>query len=225
VQAFFPADQQDGTHYTDADALYYLPPAPPSQVTAARYVLYADSVPADAAQPSGSTSWLPWDSPPTASGAAVSGDTAEGANAFQITPAPKSWGWGFLLALERADDLSSFDTADGYLNFSIKTSYPGQLEVGFFTGSTADGTGVDVYLAIAPGQYGYLNDGAWHRVSVPLAAIAAKAAPAFGQPATAALNMAQVTQGFVIADRYAVTGNTTVSTAPVWVDDIYWDHH
>jgi exo-beta-1,3-glucanase (GH17 family) len=225
VQALYPADEQDGTHYTDADALYYIPPTSAGPVTASSYYLFADAVPAGAAVPSSPTTWAPWDSPPTASGTLTGGDTAEGANALQITPAPKSWGWGFLLALQNPEDLSPFDTADGYLNFAIKTTYPGALEVGFFTGSTSSGTGMDVYLAIAPGQYGYLNDGAWHRVSVPIAAIAAKAAPAYGQPATATLNMAQVTEGFVIADRYAVTGNATVSTTPVLIDDIYWDHH
>jgi hypothetical protein len=225
VQPLYPADLQDGTHYTDADALYYVPPAPPNQVTASSYYLFADTVPSDAAVPSGSTTWTPWDSPPTATGTIIGTDTAEGAQALQITPVPKSWGWGFFLALSQADDLSAFNTANGYLNFSVKTSYPGKLEVGFFTGSAADGTGVDVYLAIAPGQYGYQNDGAWHQVSVPIQAIAAKAAPAFGQPATATLNFAQLTSGFVIADRYAITGNAGGSTAPVLVDKIYWDHH
>jgi exo-beta-1,3-glucanase (GH17 family) len=225
LQSLFPASQQDGTHYTDADAVYYVPPPPPSQVTANSYYLFADSVPADAAVPSGTPTWTPWDSPPTATGALASGDAAEGANALQITPVPKSWGWGFFQALGGSVDLSAFDAANGYLNFSVKTTYPGKLEVGFFTGSTADGTGVDVYLAIAPGEYGYGNDGAWHQVSVPISAIKAKAAPAFGQPPSATLDMAHVSSGFVIADRYGVTGNAGGSTVPILVDRIYWDHH
>lgn len=229
VHALYPAGVQDGSSYTSADALYYSAPVANPAITAGTYVLFADSVPAGAAVPSGAntplTSWQPWDSPPTASGSIVSADTAEGANALEITPIPKSWGWGFFLGLANADDLSNFDVASGYLNFSIKTTYAGKLEIGFFTGSTGANTGVDVYLAIAPGQYGYQNDGAWHTVSVPVTAIAAKAAPAFGQPSSAALNMAQVTNGFVIADRYAVTGNAAGATTKILVDNVYWDRH
>ncbi|MEW6707872.1 MAG: hypothetical protein AB1430_23755 [Pseudomonadota bacterium] len=225
VQSYFPVDQHDGTQYTDADAIYYVPPPPPSQVTANSYYLFADSVPADAAVPSGTPTWTPWDSPPTANGAVAGGDAAEGANALHVTPVPKDWGWGFFQALGGPVDLRAFDTANAYLNFSVKTTYPGKLEIGFFTGSTADGTGVDAYLAIAPGEFGYQNDGAWHQVSVPISAIKARAAPAFGQPPTATLDMARVTSAFVIADRYGLTGNAGGSTAPILVDRIYWERH
>jgi exo-beta-1,3-glucanase (GH17 family) len=229
IYDLFPANMQDGGSYTSADALYYKPPTANPTITANTYVLFADTVPAGAAQPTGAntplTSWQPWDSPPTASGAIIGTSTAEGANALEITPIPKSWGWGFFLNLANADDLSLFNAAGGYLNFSIKTTYAGKLEIGFFTGSAGANTGVDVYLPIAPGEYGYQNDGAWHTVSIPVTAIAAKAAPAFGQPQSAVLNMAQVTNGFVIADRYGVTGNTAGSTTKIQVDNIYWDHH
>jgi exo-beta-1,3-glucanase (GH17 family) len=229
VYDLYPQSVQDGGSYTAADALYYKPPVANPTITANSYVLFADTVPAGAAQPSGAntplTSWQPWDSPPTATGAIVQSSTAEGANALEITPIPKSWGWGFFLGLANADDLSNFDVANGYLNFSIRTTYAGKLEIGFFTGSAGANTGVDVYLPIAPGQYGYQNDGAWHQVSIPVMAIAAKAAPAFGQPASAALNMAQVTNGFVIADRYAVTGNAADATTHVFIDNVFWDRH
>lgn len=225
VQSLYPPEVQDGTHYTDADAVYYVQVDPPTPITAPSYYLFAESLPVDAATPSGATTWTPWDNPATATGTLLDGDAAEGQQAIQIDPAPKSWGWGFFLGLSKADDLSAFNAADGYLNFSVKTLYPGKLEVGFFTGSNADGTGVDVYLAIAPGEYGYQNDGAWHAVSVPIRTIAARATPAYGQPATATLNMAQVSAGFVIADRYGVTGNAGGSSEPVLVDKIYWDHH
>jgi len=77
-------------------------------------------------------------------------------------------------------------------------------------------------LAISPGQYGYLNDGAWHAVSIPISAIMAQAAPAFGQPPSVTIDMTKVGTQFVIADRYAVTGNAAGSVIKIYVDDIHW---
>jgi len=225
IYDLYPASQRQAATYTLADAVYFIPAASNPRITANVYTLFADTVPADAAVPAGPitplTSWLAWDGN-TAVGTIVTSGASEGANALEIAPAPKDWGWGFFLQLANPDDLTNFNTASGYINFSIKTTYPGKLEVGFFTGSTNANTGTDVYLAIAPGQYGYVNDGAWHTVSVPVSAIAAKAAPAYGQPTTAALDMTKVSNGFVIADRYAVTGTTGKPTAKVLVDNIYW---
>ena len=141
---------------------------------------------------------------------------------MEITPAPKDWGWGFFLNLANLEDLSNFNNASGKLNFSIKSTYAGKLEIGFFTGTTATNTGADVYLPIASGEYGYVNDGPWHNVSIPVSAIAAKAAPAYAQPATVTLNMAKVSNAFVIADRYAITGNSAGSTTKIGIDNIYW---
>lgn len=226
IYDLYPQSLRETTSYTLADAVYFIPVASNPRITANVYTLFADNVPNGAAVPAGPntplTVWQAWDSPATATGALITTGAAEGNTALEITPAPKSWGWGFFLQIANPDDLTNFNSATGTLNFSIKTSYPGKLEVGFFTGSTTANTGVDVYLAIAPGQYGYVNDGAWHTVSVPISAIAAKAAPAYGQPATAALDMSKVSNGFVIADRYAVTGNAGGSTVKVQLDNIYW---
>ncbi|MBC7469620.1 MAG: hypothetical protein H7322_09875, partial [Ramlibacter sp.] len=76
-------------------------------------------------------------------------------------------------------------------------------------------------------QYGYVNDGAWHDVSIPISTIVANATPAYGQPASARLNMAQVTQPFTIADLYASTGKTSGALGAgdrttFFIDNIYW---
>lgn len=224
IYDLYPESQRQSATYTASDAVYFVPAVSNPTITANIYALFADTTPAGAAVPAGpltpATSWNAWDGN-TAVGSIVTSDASEGASALEITPAPKDWGWGFFLQVANPDDLSNF-TAAGHLNFSIKSTYPGKLEVGFFTGSTTANTGTDVYLAIAPGQYGYQNDGAWHNVSVPISAIAARAAPAFGQPTTAQLDMTKVSNGFVIADRYGVTGNTSRSAAKILVDNIYW---
>ncbi|MDE2083193.1 MAG: hypothetical protein KGI90_17745, partial [Burkholderiales bacterium] len=113
------------------------------------------------------------------------------------------------------------------LNFSIKSTYPGKIQVGFLTGSTTANTAVQAYIVIDPStaQYGYVNDGAWHQVSIPISAIVANATPAYGQPSTATLDMTKVTQPFTIADLYASTGKTAGfpgSTTTFNIDAIYW---
>jgi hypothetical protein len=79
-----------------------------------------------------------------------------------------------------------------------------------------------VYLPISPGQYGYQNDGAWHLVSIPISALMANSAPAFGMPNSATLQMDRVSNLLVIADRYDTTRNPPGAKPSVWLDDIHW---
>jgi hypothetical protein len=122
-----------------------------------------------------------------------------------------------------AEDLSNFQ-ASGTLNFSIRTTYAGKIEVGFLTGTSTDSSLYDVYIPIASGQYGYVNDGNWHDVQIPISDITPYGAMAFGMtdPTKAKLDLTTVTNPFVINDTYAVTGNAGGSTTPIWVDNIYW---
>jgi hypothetical protein len=126
----------------------------------------------------------------------------------------------------RAENLSAFNVASGRLNFSIRTTYPGKIEVGFLTGTASTSSLYDVYLPIASGQYGYANDGQWHQVSIPLADIIAKGAMAFGMtdPTKSKLDMTKVTNLFVIADRYGVTGKSQGANdrTKILVDAVYW---
>jgi hypothetical protein len=70
-------------------------------------------------------------------------------------------------------------------------------------------------VLLASGQHGYVNDGNWHQVSIPVSAILAAAPNA---------DLSRVTSPFVIADRYERSGKAQQSgiTTPVEVDDIHW---
>jgi exo-beta-1,3-glucanase (GH17 family) len=204
------------------DAEYYVTPVSSGPVTANRYVLYSETIAAEDAQPSEPGLWNAWENNRTAAAAQITTDAAEGTSSLRITPTPEPWGWGMAFALPVAENLTNFNAETGRLNFSIKTTYPGKLEVGFFTGAASDGNAVDAYIAIQSGDHGYANDGAWHDVSIPVQTIAAAAKPAFGQPQTATLNMEMVFSGIVIADRFNVTGNPDGVEPAILVDNIFW---
>lgn len=221
-----------GSGYTSADAVYYKPIEPNGTITKNNYLVYADLLVADAttAIPTVAARWDGWDNGKTALGSektlAAQEDGMEGVKYMEISPVPAVWGWGMALSAPATDDLTEFN-ATGHLKFSLKTTYAGKLEVGFFT--KGDGTVIkgnaDVYLPIASGQYGFVNDGAWHEVSIPIADIAAKAAPAYNEPPTAKMNLQLVSSPFTIADRYATTGNTLAAdqkTVKLSVDNIRW---
>jgi hypothetical protein len=166
-----------------------------------------------------------WENGTTANAKEVNESSGDGNKSIQVNPTPASWGWGMTWSVAGVDtDLSNFTSSNARLNFRIKTTYPGKLEIGFLTGATTDSTARDVYLPIASGEYGYQNDGAWHLVSVPVSALIVKGAPAFNMPSTAVLQMSRVSNLFVIADRYDKTGkaqNANVTT-PILVDGIHW---
>ena len=212
--------------YTEADALFYIPVISNGPVTANRYTLYAEAVTAGEAKPTEATVWNAWDNGKTSVGAEIvpSPASTDPTKAFEITPTPAVWGWGMALQLPTtADDMSNFEAA-GTLNFSIKTTYPGSIEVGFLTGSGS--SAYDVYIAIAPGQFGYANDGAWHQVSVPISEIKKHGNKSSGNEgsSTSVFNLTKVTNPFVIADRYAITGKAQGSgnNNKIVVDAIYW---
>jgi exo-beta-1,3-glucanase (GH17 family) len=241
MEAYSSLESPDADR-TDADALYFKEVAANPTITSNTYVVYRDA-PVNSeteAQPtvdpnSGEplVSWIGWDNNPQMAKLEPvtefwedTSDTTqawEGANCVKVTPMPKYGVWGGLLEVTYPEDLSQF--AAGYLNFSIKTTYTGKLEVGFLTGRLVDGDNVDVYLPIASGQYGYVNDGEWHEVSIPINMIVPQARRGWNQenattPSTA--DLATVTNAFVIADRPTYTGNTAVDTDVIYLDNIYW---
>lgn len=228
VQGLYPAATWEPGTYTAADALYYIPLTGNGTVTASRYTLYANTATINEAKPAEAAMWNAWDNGTTgfAAEVATTADPGDLANSIEVTPKPASWGWGLALSLPTtAEDLSQFG-ATGKLNFSIKTTYPGAIEVGFLTGSATNGSAYDVYLAIQPGEYGYLNDGNWHTVSIPISAITPRGAMAFGMTdaTKSKLDLTKVTNPFVIADRYANTGKAQNSghTTRLYVDAIHW---
>ncbi len=223
VQSLYPSAIWEAGTYTAADALYYIAPIVTGPITANNYTVFAETLAAGAVRPAETLIWNAWQSGTTATAVDTATSAAEGTISKLITPTPLVWGWGMTMSFQlSADDLTNFNTSPGHLNFSIKTTYPGKLEVGFLTGTAANSTLYDVYIPIQSGDYGYVNDGAWHTVSIPITAITPHGAPAFGMPTTVTLDMTKVTNPFVIADRYAVTGKTTSSTTPILVDNIYW---
>jgi len=195
--------------------------------------VYADSVPTgESPAVANGTNWFGWDNPPTAfageedSGVPVSGAPGDSAHGVIVKPVPKSWGWGMLVAPGNGTvsaDLSAYE-ASGTLNFSIKTTYPGKLEIGFFTGSGS--SGYDVYIAISSGQYNYVNDGNWHNVSIPIRDIKPLGNKGSGNEgsATSVFDLTKVTNPFVVADRFGKTGNTqgAATNTKIYVDNIYW---
>ena len=226
IQPLVPQSEWEAGTYTDADALYYIPPVATGPVTASRYTLYSEQVNAGEALPSSPLTWDAWQDGETSTAAEDTTTAAEGSKSMKITPTPLSWGWGMTMNFRSgSENLTNFQ-ASGTLNFSIKTTYPGKIEVGFLTGTTAASSLYDVYIPIASGQYGYLNDGNWHDVSIPISDITPYGAMAFGMtdPTKAKLDLTTVTNPFVINDTYAITGNVAGATNPVWVDNIYWSN-
>ena len=235
VQSLYPSSLWEPGAYTLANALYFIPKLGNPTITANRYTVFADIAVAGESKPTETPLWVGFNSPATAFAGLTNTTSAPGdaPNSMQVTPAPQNatpmFGWGMIAALvTTSDDLSNFQAA-GSLNFSIKSTYPGKIQVGFLTGSTTTNTAVQAYIVIDPlaAQYGYVNDGAWHTVSIPISAIIANATPAYGQPASAKLNMTQVSQPFTVADLYASTGKTSAALGAgdkttFFLDNIYW---
>ena len=219
IESLYPASQlaQPLGSYKASDALF-APTIVATTITANRYTVEADTVTAGEAVAS-NLLWFGFDSPPNAfTGYGSNGVAAEGANLREISPAPanaSAYGWGILATNNTSADLSQF--GGGRLNLSIKTTYPGKLMIGFITTGT-DGKDVNVSRPISNTNadgYGFINDGQWHQVSIPVGTLIA------GQ---GTVNLAKVTFPIVISDIYGTTGNTSAKgdRTKIFVDGIYW---
>ena len=183
-------------------------------ITANKYTLYTDVTPgASEVRPTG----LNWD--------AFDGNTAarnefspnfgpgDAPNGLEITPQPASFGWGLLRQSPTAatDNLSNY-AATGKLNFWVRTTYPGKIEIGVST-DNQDREPQEAYLQLQPGNYGYCNTDAWCQVSIPLQDFIAK---------NPKLDLSLVLARFIIADVYSRTGNVPGNTSRVYLDGIHW---
>jgi exo-beta-1,3-glucanase (GH17 family) len=216
VQNLYAASQWEPGSYTLADAVY-APTVVSQVITANRYTVYADAVTTgEAIAPA--AQWFGFDSPPNAfvgegTDAALA---AEGTHFQEIGPAPstavgKDYGWGALtVTTPPRVDLSQFQ-ATGRLNFSIKTTYPGKLMFGF--GTPVAGAVFVVASNTNADGYGYINDGTWHQVSIPISAFTA---------AGGNFDLTKVTNTLVVADIYDKTLNAKGSTTKVFIDAVYW---
>jgi exo-beta-1,3-glucanase (GH17 family) len=219
--------------YTSANALYYQPLVKNPTIVANQYTAYGDTVVAGAVNASPTLAFNAFgggrNGGPTATTTPLAGSAApnDGPNGTEITPVPADYGWGVLLNVantKNAEDLTNF--AAGTLHFSIQTTYTGKIEVGFSTGFVATTDQFDVWMPLSPGQYGYVNDGTWRQVSIPIRDLLPFGAQGFGMNNSpdAVLDMSKVTNPFVIADRYIQTGKDARSgiTTKINIDSIYW---
>lgn len=225
VQNLYPVGLWDAGTYTAADAVY-APTVTSSTITSDRYTVYADTITAGESRVTG-LNFFGWDSPANAFAGEFTGAAGDG-EAFhymEIAPVPAVYGWGLFATYSASTDLSRFE-ATGRLKFRIRTTYPGKLRFGFLTGS--GNTAYDAYATVSNTNadgYGYVNDGQWHDVSIPISAIKAAGAPSFGNTAAnAKFDLTKVTNPFVINDVYDATGNTTIkgNTTKIYIDNIHW---
>ncbi len=216
VQGLYPVSQWAPGTFTAADALR-APTVVTAVISANRYTVYANAVTAgEAVAPA--AQWFGFDSPPNAFAGQGADATlaAEGLNFMEIGPAPsttlgKDYGWGALtVTTPPRVDLSQF-ASTGKLNFSIKTTYPGKLMFGF--GTTLAGAVFVVASNTNADGYGYINDGTWRQVSIPISAFTA---------AGGKFDLRKVTNTLVVADIYDRTGNAKGSTTKVFIDAVYW---
>ncbi len=217
IQSLYPTSQWEPGSYTLADAVY-APTVVSPVITANRYTVYADAVTAgEAIAPV--AQWFGFDSPPNAFAGEGTDATlaAEGTHFMEIGPAPstatgKDYGWGVLTVTNTRADLSQFVTS-GKINFRIKTTYPGKLMFGF--GTQLAGAVFVVASNTNADGYGYVNDGTWRQVSIPISAFTA---------AGANFDLSKLTNALVIADIYDRTANPASrgSTAKVFIDEVYW---
>jgi exo-beta-1,3-glucanase (GH17 family) len=223
VRGSYPSSTWEPGTYTSANATYYIPTVQSAPVSANRFTLYAETAVSGEVHSGQALAWAPW-----TWGSAVPTTTtaAEGTTSMLITPGPLDWGWGVAMAHSSyADDLSAFGSS-GYLNFSVKTTYPGLLLFGFQTGNLIDLSLWNVFIPVGSGSYGYYNDGTWHNVKIPISDMLAWGGQGSGlpQPNKAALDLSSVTVPFVLADIYSTTGKAYKSNlnTPIYLDNIYW---
>lgn len=196
--------------YTAADAVHWTAPTVNAAVTGPRYTLFSEVLTAGETRPTG----LRWD-PFANTGYGLSANAApgDGSAGFEINPAPLDYGWGLFnySASGVTENLSAF--ANGSLNFWIRTDgYPGRLEIGIST-DTDDRDVQEAYVQLAPGQMGYCNDNRWCQVSIPVQSFVS---------ANPKIDLRLVSFRFIIADRYAFTGNAPGTKPKITLDGIYW---
>ncbi len=203
--------------YTDADAVYYAPPTIHAAVTQTKYTLYSEATLAASELRETWFGTVRMDAFASSTYPEVSSTAApgDGTHSIDIGPNPQSYGWGVLIQSNPGGasiNLSNF--ASGNINFSVKTTYAGKLQVGLSSDS-ADNGPQEAFVVFGNGQYGYCNTGSWCQVSIPVQAFLT---------ANPKLDLHLVLTRFMLADVYATTGNSAPTTAQpdVYLDGVYW---
>ncbi len=213
VHNLYPQAIWENPALTDADAVYFIRPVINAPFALNQFTLYSD---APAAVIATGYSLDAFDGTTAPRNLADGSTSAEGSVSMAITPAPRDYGWGLLynpVTLRSTVNLSQFATT-GRVNFSIKSNYPGKIEVGLST-LTAEGDTKEVFLQIGVGDYGYCNNDSWCQVSIPLQAFVAK---------NLGIDFRLVLNPFYIADRYSLTGKALNSniTTRLNIDGIFY---
>ncbi len=211
VQHLYPRAIWEPGDYTLADAAYVTAIAIRTVVSARRYTLLADTAALGEARPV-LGAWK------IRQGSASVRRSKVG-NGVEISPRPANHGWDINLPVPKnqADDLSAF--AAGTLNFRIKTATPNPLEIGFQVGSATEGSALAASMPLVSGEFGYVNDGAWHDVSIPIDTIRWYVA-AKEKVGLSRIDLMRVTSPFVIAGRPATAAGPAQNR--IDLDAIHW---
>ncbi len=212
VQHLYPRAIWEPGNYTPIAAAYVTPIDIRTVVIARHYVLHANAARPGESRPK-MGAWQTRDSSTT---------VIHGKRVL-ISPhsAPHAWEAALPVPGNRADNLSAF--VAGSLNFRIKTSYAGALLVGFHVGSATEGSAFAAYIPLVSGEFGYVNDGSWQTVSIPIETI--RQFVAFKEKVgLSRIDLMRVTRPFVITGHLASTGASTDRRAPsnIQIDDIRW---
>jgi len=100
------------------------------------------------------------------------GNPIEGDSALNLASNGMGWfGMGF--AARTGFDLSAFDNDEAALNFSMRTTDQTEFRIGMKSGNVQN-IG-QTWVTFAPGNdpYGFVRDGQWHHLSIPVADLAA----------------------------------------------------
>ena len=200
---------------TAADAVYWKAPTVNAAITQDRVKLFSDAAATASEVVITGTTWDPFGGSTVvhAPGAAAPGDGSVG-DVITIA-APANYGWGTLLHASSGASLNlSAFAATGALHFSVKTAYPGKIEIGIQTDSEDAGI-QEAYLQIGSGEFGYCNTNAWCNVTIPMSAFVA---------ANPKIDPRLMLLYFVIADRFEKTGKAlgTTGLPTIAIDGIYW---
>jgi exo-beta-1,3-glucanase (GH17 family) len=211
VQHLYPRELWEPGNYRLSDAVYVTPITIRTVVSAQRY-----EVPVDVLKSGGkqrmAAAWKTSTKAATVSrsdrGSGVALSLQEGAAKWRAhVPVPKN----------QADDLSAF--ALGTLNFRIRTTAVTPLEIGFDVGSVSEGSALAARMPIVSGEYGYINDGAWRDVSIPIDKIRWHVA-AKEKVGLSRIDLRRVTSPFVIAGHSVEAPKT--GRSQISLDGVHW---
>ena len=208
VQGLYPREIWEPGAYTLKDAVYVIPIQIRAVIRSKHYSIHATARAKGEVRPALNNWKVEKDSASVRRGSTL-----------KILPRPEFESWAVRRSVpdNLADDLSAFAT--GTVNFRVRTSYPGELEVGFDVGSPTEGSALAARIPLASGQFGYRNDGAWHDVAIPVDAIRQLVAATM-KVGLSRIDLMRVTSPFVIAGRPRSADKSEGHR--VEIDGVYW---